>query len=96
MAILNLPASPVNEKWIVLLDHPDLRDLLRARLLQLAFEQDAGTAVRAVEMFLGLGTERRASPYGGLSVQTLTELRQRAEAWIQSEASKNVSTTEAP
>lgn len=73
---------PVPDRYLKLLAHPQLRDLLRARLLQLAFEQDAGTAVRAAEMFLEMGAESQQSPYATLGTAELEALRERARAWI--------------
>lgn len=78
----------VNQKWLDLLDNPELRRLIRARLLELVFEGDGATVTRAAEMFLGLGEEHRESAYSGLTPEQLVRLRDRAQAWILEQGSE--------
>ena len=72
----------ISEKWLLLLENPELRRMIRARLLQMVFEGDGATVTRSAEMFLSLGEEQREDAYAGLSIEQLNALRERARSWV--------------
>lgn len=66
------------EDCLELIDNPQLKPLLRARLIQIAFNSENAVAVKAIEM-LQTGSTGSVSRLAGVSTKDLLELQAIAE-----------------
>lgn len=74
-----MPPKPQNwNEYVALTEKPlELRRLLEARIIELAFTSDNNTAIRAIELAMAFGSERSESPLSTIGLEILGEVQQR-------------------
>lgn len=60
----------------------DANRLIRGRLLELLFTQDAAVAVRAAEMYLSMGAEGVDDEFADVPTDVLMQLRSETRDWL--------------
>lgn len=63
-------------------DEGRLRDLLRVRLIELAFTQDSAVSIRAIELLSNTSSDQIEDDFSDLSIEDLRGLRERARKFI--------------
>jgi hypothetical protein len=65
-------------EYVALTEKPlELRRLLEARIIELAFTSDNNTAIRAIELAFAFGSERSESPLSTIELKILAEVKER-------------------
>lgn len=74
-----MPPKPQNwNEYVALTEKPlELRRLLEARIIELAFTSDNNTAIRAIELAMTFGSERSESPLSTIGLEILGEVQAR-------------------
>jgi DNA-directed RNA polymerase subunit K/omega len=80
----NFKAPDGLDECAALLNHPQYRLIMRARLVQLVFDTDTQVAIRALEMLNSEGAEADDN-LSGVDTNTLIQAREKARQMIQLE-----------
>lgn len=63
---------------------PELNDVLRVRLVQIAFSDNPSASIRAIEMLFNMPATSLRRDFAGVSTDDLRAARAKAQKWLDS------------